>query len=156
MRRFISKKRALTFGAASALIVVAIAVAYFTTTGEGEGDAEVGTSTAVAITAEVTGALYPGTSSDVKFKVDNPSKGHQFVDTVSLTGVEAFKDAGHTEPKPGCESSWFDMTPVEAEQDIAGETEATLTEEGSLEFLNKNESQDACKNAYLVASFSSN
>lgn len=156
MRRFMTKKRALTFGAISALAIVAIAVAYFTTTGEGEGEARVGTSSALTITAEVPTTLYPGTTSAVEFSVDNPSKGHQYVNTVSLAGVEAFKDAEHKEAIAGCKSSWFSMETVEAEQDIAGETEATLTEEGTLEFVNENEPQDACKNAYLVANFTSN
>lgn len=156
MRSFITKKRSIVFGAVAALALVAVAMAYFTTTGEGNGSATVGTSTKLKITAEVPTTLYPGTSSKVKFTVENPSEGHQFINTISLAKVEAFKDAGHTEAISGCESSWFTMTPVEEKQDLTGKSTQTMSAEGTLKFENKNESQDACKNAFLVASFTSN
>jgi hypothetical protein len=154
MRKFTKKRIAL--GALGLLVAVGAAFAYFTTTGEGEGSAEVGTSSALTITAEVPTKLYPGTTSEVKFKVDNPSKGHQYVNTVTLTGVEAFEEPAHENPVAGCQSSWFKMPAVSAEQDVPAETETSLTQKGTLEFENKAESQDACKNAYLVANFTSN
>jgi hypothetical protein len=92
----------------------------------------------------------------VTFEVNNTSKGHQYVNNVSLAGVEAFKDAEHKEAIAGCKSSWFKMTTVPAHQDVPGEAKTTLTEKGTLEFVNEPESQDACKNAYLVANFTSN
>jgi hypothetical protein len=150
-----TKKRAV-LGTLGLLIVVAAAVAYFTTAGEGEGSATVGTSVPVEITAEVPTTLYPGTSSAVTFEVNNPSKGHQYVNTVSLEKVEAFEDPGHEDPLAGCKSAWFTMAPVEAKQDVPGEATTTLSEEGELKFVNENESQDACKGAYLVATFISN
>jgi len=156
MRKFITRKRAIAIGALGALALVAVAVAYFTTTGSGSGSATVGTSSNLKITAEVPTTLYPGTSSKVKFSVENSSEGHQFINTISLASVEAFKDAGHTEAISGCQSSWFAMTPVEEKTDLTGKSTQTLGTEGTLKFENKNESQDACKNAFLVANFTSN
>jgi hypothetical protein len=156
MRKLITRKRAIALGAVGALALVAVAVAYFTSTGSGSGSAAVGTSSTLKITAEVPTTLYPGTSSKVKFSVENPSEGHQFINTISLTNVEAFKDAGHTEAIAACQSSWFTMTPVEVKTDLTGKSTQTLGTEGTLKFENKNESQDACKNAFLVAKFTSN
>jgi hypothetical protein len=153
MHKF-TKKR-ITIGALGVLAVVGIAVAYFTTTGSGDGDAKVGTSEALTISAVSASELYPGTSSQVTFKVTNPSTGHQFVTKVKLKEVKAYEDEAHEDLIVGCKDEWFSMAEVTENQDVpTGET--TLTNKGSLEFLNKPESQNACKNAYLVASFESN
>ena len=158
MHKFTKKRIAI--GALGLLAVVGVAVAYFTTTGSGSGNAKVGTSTPLEITAEAPTTLYPGTKSKVKFEVTTTSKGKQRVGTVSLTGVTAYPSKAKAEAEEeaigGCPSSWFNMTPVAANQEVPGETTTALTAEGEIEFENKSESQDACKNAYLVASFSSN
>ena len=153
MHKFTKKRIAI--GALGLLAVAGVAVAYFTTTGEGTGNAKVGTSSALTISAVSASELYPGTTSQVTFKVNNPSTGHQYVTKVKLKEVKAYKDAGHTEAKVGCENSWFTMAEVTENQDLpTGETE--LTNKGTLKFENENVSQDACKSAYLVAYFESN
>lgn len=153
MHKFTKKRIAL--GALGLLVVAGAAVAYFTTTGSGDGNAKVGTSSALTISAVSASPLYPGTSSVVTFKVNNPSTGHQFVTKVKLKEVKAYEEEAHTNLIPGCKSEWFSMPEVTENQDVpAGET--PLTNTGTLTFLNQPVSQDACKNAYLVASFESN
>jgi hypothetical protein len=148
-------KKRIAVGVLGALVAVGAAVAYFTTTGSGTGNATVGTSEPLTITAVSASNLYPGTSSEVTFTVNNPSSGHQFVRKVQLAEVKAYKDEAHTEPEAGCKSQWFSMAEVTENKDVAtGET--TLPEKGSLEFVNEPESQDPCKGVYLVASFTSN
>jgi hypothetical protein len=152
MHKFTKKRIAI--GALGLLAVAGVAVAYFTTTGSGTGNAKVGTSEALTISAVSASELYPGTSSQVTFNVTNPSTGHQYVTKVKLKEVKAYKDAGHTEAKVGCENSWFTMAEVTENQDVpTGATE--LSSKGTLKFENEPVSQDACKNAYLVAYFES-
>lgn len=153
-QRRLPKKR-VAVGVVGAFVAAGVALAYFTTTGTGSGNAKVGTSEPLTISAVSASDLYPGTTSNVTFTVTNPSTGHQFVKKVKLEEVKAYKDEAHTEPEAGCKSDWFSMPEVTENRDVAhGET--ALEAEGTLEFVNKAESQDACKGAYLVASFSSN
>ncbi|HTX32520.1 MAG TPA: hypothetical protein VMD09_14145 [Solirubrobacteraceae bacterium] len=138
-------------------------MAYFTTTGAGSGNAQVGTSSALTINATITpasGGLVPGgTPASVSFSVNNPG-GNQYVSTVTLTGVQAFSDAGHTNNITGtgagqCDTTKFTMTPVTENQDV-GSGNTTLGTNGSLAFADSGTNQNACKGAYLVASFTSN
>lgn len=140
------------------------AVAYFTTTGSGSGNAQVGTSSALTITPTITPGAYglvPGGSASVSFTVDNPG-GNQYLNTVSLGTVTAFSDLAHTTNITGsgsptkCDTSAFSMTPVSVGQDLPhGST--TLTQTGTLNFADMPTTvQDGCKNAYLVANFTSN
>ena len=140
------------------------AVAYFTSTGSGSGNAQVGTSSALSISATITpasGGLVPGgTPAGVAFSVSNPSSGNQYVGTVSLSGVQAFSDSGHTTNITGtgtgkCDTSQFSMTPVAENQNVPSGTTA-LSTNGSLVFADSGTVQDGCKGAYLVASFTSN
>jgi hypothetical protein len=140
------------------------AVAYFSTSGAGTGSAQVGTSSALAISATITppsGGLVPGGSpASVAFSVNNPSSGNQYVGTVTLTGVQAYSDAGHTTNITGtgagqCDTSQFAMTPVGENQNV-GSGSSSLPTGGLLYFHDSGSNQDGCKNAYLVASFSSN
>ena len=141
------------------LALTGAAVAYFTATGSGSGSATVGSSSAMTITATITpgtGGLVPGGNpADVKFAVNNPSSGNQNVGTVSLASVAAYTDNTQSTPVPGCNGSWFTMTPVAANQDVpSGST--TLTAHGSLQFNDSGTNQDACKGVFLVANFTSN
>jgi hypothetical protein len=140
------------------------AIAYFTTTGSGSGNAQVGTSSALTISATITppaGGVVPGGSpASVQFAVSNPSSGNQYVGAVSLSGVKAYSDSAHTNDITGtgsgqCDTSQFTMASVSENQDVpSGST--TLSTNGSLVFHDSGSNQDACKNAYLVASFTSN
>jgi hypothetical protein len=140
------------------------AIAYFTTTGSGAGNTQVGTATALTINATITppaGGIVPGGSpASVQFAVSNPSSGNQYVGTVSLSGVKAYTDSAHTNDITGtgagqCDTNQFSMASVAESQDVpSGST--TLSTNGSLYFHDSGSNQDACKNAYLVASFTSN
>ena len=155
MRKLFNKKRVVVLGVLGALAVAGGAFAYFTTSGSGEGNAKAGTSSALTISAVSASELYPGTSSQVTFTVNNPSSGHQYVTKVKLKEVKAYLDAEHKTAEPACLSSWFAMPEVSENQDVASGSHE-LTNKGTLEFKNEALSQNACKNAYLVASFESN
>jgi hypothetical protein len=140
------------------------AIAYFTTTGSGSGSAQVGTSSALTINATITppsGGLVPGGSpASVQFSVSNPSSGNQYVGTVSLSGVKAYSDSAHNNDITGtgagqCDTSQFSMAAVTENQNV-GSGSTTLSTNGSLYFHDSGSNQDTCKNAYLVASFTSN
>jgi hypothetical protein len=140
------------------------AVAYFTTTGSGSGNAQVGTSSTLTITPTITpgaNGLVPGGNASVSFSVNNPG-GNQYLNQISLGTVTAYSDAAHTNNITGtgsvtkCDTSAFSMTPVSVGQDLPhGNT--SLVQTGTLNFADMPTTvQDGCKNAYLVATFTSN
>jgi hypothetical protein len=150
--RFITKKRV---AAAVAAAVIAgggmAAYAYFTTTGTGTGSGSTGSSSAVTLHGTAATTLYPGTSSVVNFTVDNPSPGHQYVNTIHLVSVAA--DSSHS----ACVVADYGMPDVVAHQDIAGNaTGAAITATGTLSMANTAVSQDACQGATLTLTLSSN
>jgi hypothetical protein len=158
-----TKRARVGLGLLVLLAFTGAAVAYFTTTGAGSGNAQVGTSSALTINATITpasGGLVPGgTPAAVAFSVTNPG-GNQYVGTVSLSGVQAYSDAAHTNNITGtgagqCDTSKFSMAPVTENQDVASGT-SSLSTNGSLAFADSGTNQNGCKGAYLVASFTSN
>lgn len=81
----------LVFGAVVALVVglgAGTAFAFFTGVGTGSGTATVGTVLSVTVdviaSGTVTNKLYPGTSGDLKLKLDNPNS--YPVTIVGITG----------------------------------------------------------------------
>jgi hypothetical protein len=169
MKIRITKTRvAIAAGLVLAVIGSVGAWAYFTTTGSGTGTTSAGTSSALTIHATLAPRasdhkLYPGGDpADVSFTVDNPSNGHQHVGTITLESVAAYATQAAFVADPvnnkisGCLSTWFSMTPVVDNEDVAPGSGIALTATGTLAMNNVNLSQDACKNAYLVATFSSN
>jgi hypothetical protein len=159
------RRRFVALGLVGVLAMGGAAYAYFTTTGSGTADGQVGTSQALTITADITaaaGGLVPGgTGSDVEFSVNNPSTGNQLVNTVHLVSVAAFTNALHTIPIAAgtgaaqCDVTQFSMADVVQNQDVpAGLT--LLDDNGTLLMADAAFNQDGCKNAYLVASFTSN
>ena len=150
----------------AALVFTAGAVAYFTASGTGSGSAQVGNSTSpMNISATITpgtGGLVPGGSpATVSFTVNNSGSGNQYVNTVSLTGVQAFSDSAHTINITGtgagqCDTSQVSMATVTEGQDVPSGGPTTLGTNGSLVFHDSGSNQDGCKGAYLVASFNSN
>lgn len=159
------RRRLIAFGVVGVVAFGGAAYAYFTTTGSGSDNARVGTSQALTITAAITpatGGLVPGgTGSDVVYSVNNPSTGNQFVNTVHYTGVLAYSDASHLNAIPTgtgatqCDTSKFSIADVVENQDIDPGGEQLLVH-GTLLMANASFNQDGCKNAYLVASFTSN
>lgn len=149
MRKFLTKKKIVLLTA----VVIAIAAgtgayAYFTTTGSGTGSATVGTSSGVTIHGTTTTTLYPGTSTEVDFTIDNPSSGHQYVAKIKLDSVST--DAGHS----GCVMTDFTMPDVTTNQDFANGNGQAVTATGTLSMAN-NGNQDACKSAPLTLHLSS-
>ena len=149
--RIITKKRV---AAAAAAIVLAgggmAAYAYFTTTGAGTGTGSTGSSSALTIHGTVGSTLYPGTSGTVSFTVDNPSPGHQYVNTIHLASVVA--DGSHS----SCVVADYGMADVVAHQDVASGNGIAITTTGSLTMANTAVSQDACQGATLTLNFTSN
>jgi hypothetical protein len=149
--KFMNKKRAIVALAAIAVVAFAgVAYAYFTTTGAGSGSATVGTSSAVVLHGTAPATLYPGTSSVVNFTVDNPSSGHQLVNTIHLDSVST--DAAHS----ACVMADFTMPDVAAAQDVPAGNGTAITATGTLTLNNTSVSQDDCKNAPLTLHLSSN
>jgi hypothetical protein len=161
MKLFKSKKAvAVGITAGLALGVAGGAFAYFTTSGSGTGNASVGTDTALVINQDsITYSsapddnLYPGTSATVTFTVDNPSSGHQFLDTISVTSV--------TSDQAGCDSTteptWFDISDTDVVQaDYAPGNGQAVTGDLTVGFNNQNVSQDVCKGATLTFHYASN
>jgi hypothetical protein len=140
---------ALAAGGAT-LAIASAAFAYFTTTGSGTGTGTTGTSAAVTIHGTVSSLLYPGTSSPVTFTVDNPSSGHQYVNTIQLTGVAT--DGAHST----CNLADYTMANVSAATDVPSGNGNAITATGTLVMANTSVSQDACKNAPLTLTFTSN
>jgi len=150
MRKHLTKKRVLILAAVAAVAAIGTtAFAYFTTTGSGTGSASVGTSSAVTLHGTTVDTLYPGTSTEVDFTVDNPSAGHQYVATIHLVSVTT--DAGHS----GCVTSDFTMPDVTVNQDFASGNAQSVTATGTLSMANTNSSQDGCKDAPLTLNLSS-
>ncbi|HVT78802.1 MAG TPA: hypothetical protein VHD87_17305 [Acidimicrobiales bacterium] len=127
-----------------------VAWAYFTSTGSGVGTGTTGTSSTVTLHGTVASLLYPGTSSTVNFTVDNPSSGHQYVNTIHLVSVAA--DAGHS----SCVTADYTMPDVTAAQDVAHGNGTAITATGTLSMANTAVSQDACKGATLTLNLTSN
>jgi hypothetical protein len=166
MLRALKKTRVLAvLGLVVALAATGIAVAYFSGSGAGSGNAQVGSSTPVTINPTITagtGGIVPGGNpAAVSFTVNNPSSGKQQVATLTMTGVQAYSDAAHTTNITGvgagkCDTTQFSMTPVAENQTVPAGGPTSLANNGSLVFADSGTNQDGCKNAYLVASFTSN
>lgn len=158
-----SKRVRVALVGLAALVFAAGAVAYFSASGTGSGNAQAGTSSAMTISATITpgtGGIVPGGNpATISFGVNNPSSGNQYVNTVTMTSVQAYSDSGHTNNITGtganqCDTSQFSMAPVTEQQDVG--PGATLSGTGQLVFHDSGTNQDGCKNAYLVVNLSSN
>jgi hypothetical protein len=161
-----NRKRVLAgIGLVATLAVTGVAVAYFSASGAGSGNAQVGTSAALTISPTITpgaGGIVPGGNpATVSLTVNNPGSAKANVATVTMTGVLAYSDAAHTLNITGigagkCDTTQFSMTPVTENQQVPAGGPTALANNGSLVFADSGSNQDGCKNAYLVASFTSN
>jgi hypothetical protein len=149
MRKHLTKKRVILL----AVVVAAVgagttAFAYFTTTGQGTGSASVGSSSAVTLHGSTVDTVYPGTSTEVDFTVDNPSSGQQYVATIHLDSVTT--DVAHNT----CNLSDFTMPDVTVNQNFASGNGQVVTASGTLTMAD-NGNQDACQGAPLTLHLSS-
>lgn len=156
MHHLTSKRALVALTCLSALALAAVAYAYFTSTGSGTATAKVGTSSAVTLKGTVSGNLYPGSSSQVSFTVDNPSSGAQRVGTISLTGITV--DAGHstcsvviTGGNPD-----FTMPAVAVNATFPSGNGQAVTPKGTLTMNDTGVNQNACQGAELTLALSSN
>ncbi len=156
MHRLASKRALVALSCLTALVIAAVAVAYFTSTGSGTATAKVGTASAVTLKGTVSGNLYPGSSSQVSFTVDNPSSGTQRVGTITLTGITV--DAGHstcstviTGGNPD-----FSMPAVAVNATFNSGNGQAVTPKGTLTMNDTGVNQNACQGAELTLALSSN
>jgi hypothetical protein len=158
--RITQKSKWVALGVVGVFALAGAAYAYFTTTGAGTASTQVGDSTALVITATITpaaGGLVPGgAAAPIVFSAQNTGTANERVATIHLLSVGAYTDAGQTITAAGCDTSWFTVADVAANQTIPGSATTAITAPGSLAFANVASSQDACKNAYLKLSFTSN
>jgi hypothetical protein len=165
MKLKLTRKRAIASAAVTAsMAMTGGAIAYFTAGGTGTGNTQVGTGSGLQLTATITpgtGGLVPGGNpADVAFSVTNPGTSNQLLATVSLASVLAYSDAAHTNNITGttaghCDTSQFTMSTVTENQTIGSGATVSLPNDGTLVFNDPGANQDGCKNAYLVASFTS-
>jgi hypothetical protein len=165
-----SKRTLVLLGIIAVVAFAAVgAYAYFTSGGSGSGTASVGTSTAFVLHGSAPTTLYPGTSSNVTFTVDNPGSGHQQLGTIYLASVDAYPTAldrtNQTNVISGCGSvdpgnaanpgtSDFYMADVPVNADYAPGSGQAVTPTGTLKMNDTAVSQDACKNAFLQLNLS--
>jgi hypothetical protein len=156
MHHLTSKRAIVAICCLSALAVAAVAYAYFTSTGSGTATAKVGTSSAVTLKGTVSGNLYPGSSSQVSFTVDNPSSGAQRVGTISLTGITV--DAGHSTCSTAITGGNpdFSMPAVAVNATFPSGNGQAVTPKGTLTMNDTGVNQNACQGAELTLALSSN
>jgi hypothetical protein len=156
MHHLTSKRALVALGCLSTLAIAAVAYAYFTSTGSGTATAKVGTSSAVTLKGTVAGNLYPGSSSQVSFTVDNPSSGAQRVGTISLTGITV--DAGHSTCSVVITGGTpdFSMPAVAVNATFPPGNGQAVTPKGTLTMNDTGVNQNACQGAELTLALSSN
>jgi hypothetical protein len=169
---FFRRRKALaTVGVIGTVALAGVAYAYFTASGSGTGPATVGTSTALTLHGSTSGSLYPGTSVTVNFTADNTSGGKEQVGTIHLASIVACNTAFVSGACPSghevtsCEdaetgssdtgTSDFWMADVAANQEVAAGSAQSITATGTLKMNDLSTSQDLCKNANLLLSFTS-
>jgi hypothetical protein len=173
-RVFKTKRFAVAIGVVGALTAAGFAFAYFTSSGSGTGTAGVGTTQALVIHGAANTTLYPGGTSPVTFTVDNNGGGPEKLGTISLTNVGACSVAwsgnlckgSSTGDVNGCggvpdpgnttdgNSKDFYMADVTVNTEIATGTGHSVSQQGTLGMNNLSHSQDACKGANLLLTFS--
>jgi hypothetical protein len=149
MRKFLTKKIVLVTTVVVAIAAGTGAYAYFTTTGSGTGSATVGTSSAVTIHGTTTTTLYPGTSTEVDFTIDNPSVG------TSVRREDQARQRHHRRwAFRVCDDRLHDARRHRPTKDFATGNGQAVTATGTLTMAN-NGNQDACKSAPLTLHLSS-
>lgn len=180
MIRRLKKKRTMAVSALLLLLLITgSAIAYFTTTGTGTGSTNVGSSSTLTLHPTLSGGnLYPGTTNTVSFTVDNPSPGHQLLNTIHLAAIHACSagsswngtscvtgSGGSGTEQTTCESvetgasdtntANFWMPDVSVAKDYGNGSGQTVTPTGTLTMNDLSSSQNSCQGANLSLSFTS-
>ena len=143
-----ARKRVLIVAAMAVLGLVAAlgGYAYWTTGGSGTGTASVGTDTDnLAITSTAPGQLVPGGDVPVTVTVSNPNSYSVHVNDVS---------ASLSTSVVGCLAADFHFPTKNLNTEIAAGGTASYTQ--NLHMDDTAVSQDACKNASITLTYSSN
>lgn len=153
MRKF-SKKTYLATGAAAIIVAAGAgsAIAYWTTSGTGTGSASTGTSSSFVVTTDPAAGdpLTPGGPSEtVAVHVNNPSSGHQKLQTLTVAVAQADGSAWTT--VSGCSAADYTVSvPVTATDLAPGATYDTVA---TISMNNLASSQDGCKGATVPLYF---
>ena len=144
--RLRTKFAALAVTAGIAVTATA-AFGYWSTTGSGSGNATAASGNGtLALTASFADGLAPGQSTTVTYHAVNASDTDLQVGTVHAV-VSTDKD--------GCDAAWFAIGDVISNQVIAHQSDADLTNTGTLFFNNNAADQNACKGAKVTLTLSS-
>lgn len=138
------------------LLVAGGAYAYWTSTGSGSGSAGTGTVTAVVVnqTSSITG-LYPGGPAvALSGNFNNPNSGAVRVGTVTVA-LDSITGSSGT---PACTTADYQLNNATAtvNAQIASGNGVGSWSGPSIQMLNTGANQDACKNASVVLSYTSN
>jgi hypothetical protein len=151
-RRF--NRKTLAVLAAMFVVAAGAAYAYWTTTGTGSGSAATGTTAAVTVNQTnpaITG-LYPGgPAAQLGGNFSNPNSGPAYVNDVSAS-VTATSDVN-------CDPAWFQVSgfPYSVDANVPTGTGGSWGSAATtVSMINTATNQDACKNATITISYTSN
>lgn len=149
-------KRSLVIGSAMALLLIGgVAFAYWTNSGSGTGTATTGTNTAISIVQTNSSAtLYPGGApSTLSGTFNNPNTSPVYVNDVTATLASVTGSVG----TPACTVADYELvTPtISIDAEVAAD-DTTAWSGIQVRMLNSSTNQDACKNATINLSYSSN
>jgi hypothetical protein len=139
------RKLAVIAAGIAVLAFAGAAFAYFTNAGSGAGTATVGTSSEIELSSVSVDSLYPGGPDvGVTVYIHNPGAGNQNVNDIS----------GVVEDNGACLGSWFEVDTIDYNTDVdPGDTRTSGT---VVRMLDSGTNQDACKDATMDITWSSN
>lgn len=154
------KKAVVAIGVLGVTMTAGAAFAYWSTDGSGTGTAIAGTSAPVTIsqTEPISGLRPDGPASAIKFKINNPSSGPQFVNymNISVDSVVGGTDTNF----PACSASDFFIVqagtttdPGKIAQNVAPGDTLFETSGAAISMVNKVTNQDNCKGAQVNLKF---
>jgi ABC-type glycerol-3-phosphate transport system substrate-binding protein len=161
MSRFINRRSAVVVGVLF-LLSAAGAYAYFTQTGSGSGTAATGSGSAVVVnqTSTVSGLTPASTAQVLSGDFDNPNPGRVHVATITATVGSVTDTLGAA--ITGCTTADYQInnSPITVGQNIAAGNGVGSWGGGvggpTIEMLDRNVDQSACKNAIVHVSYTSN
>ncbi|WP_161952515.1 hypothetical protein [Actinoplanes sp. TFC3] len=137
------------------MFIAGTAFAYWTTSGAGTGTSATGTSTAVTVTQIGTppsGLTPGGADQPLAFRVNNSQTTSQYVSAVRVDVASVTTGGGA--PVPGCTSADFAITqPTAINSDLTAGDHDYNPSGALIHMINRNVSQDACKDVTVNLSF---
>jgi len=149
-------RRSLVIGSVAALLLIGgVAFAYWTNSGSGTGSATTGTNTAITIVQTSSSAtLYPGGApSTLSGTFNNPNTSPVYVNDLTATLASVSGSVG----TPACTIADYALVTDTISVDGQVAVDDTTAWSGiQVRMLNSSTNQDACKNATINLSYSSN